>query len=156
MSTRSSISALQKDNTVKSIYCHWDGDLSGVGETLLTYYNSYEKANELLALGNLSSLYENLNPLPEAPEAFPKSDITEILTTHSYDKPQRGVTVAYHRDRKEKFEQEVHCSLRKFNKDNDFQMYNYLFKEGHWYVMSEYIKDREWVTLTDEMIKSEE
>jgi hypothetical protein len=155
MSTRSTISVLQKDNSVKSIYCHWDGYLSGAGETLLTYYNSYEKANQLIALGNLSSLYENLNPLPEAPEAFPKSDITEILTTHSYDRPQRGVTMAYHRDRKEKFEQEVHSSLEEFNRDNDFQCYNYLFKDRQWYVMSEEIKGREWVELTFEMIKKE-
>lgn len=155
MSTRSTISVLQKDNSIKSIYCHWDGYLKGVGETLLTHYDTYEKANELVALGNISSLYENLNPLPEAPEAFPKSHITEIITTHSFDRPQKNVTVAYHRDRNALFEQEVHRSFSEFNKNNDFQSYNYLFKEGKWYVMSEYVKEREWVELTDEMIHPE-
>lgn len=155
MSTRSTISVLQKDNSIKSIYCHWDGYLKGVGETLLTHYDTYEKANALVALGNISSLYENLNPLPEAPEAFPKSHITEIITTHSFDRPQKNVTVAYHRDRNTLFEQQVHRSFKEFNKNNDFQCYNYLFKEGKWYVMSEYIKEREWVELTDEMIHPE-
>lgn len=153
MSTRSSIAVLQNDGKVKSVYCHWDGNLQGVGETLLNHYNSYERANALVALGGLSSVYENLNPLPAAPEAFPKSDVTEILTTHTFDRPQKDVTVAYHRDRKEKFEQQVHSSLEKYKKDNDFQSYNYLYMGGQWYFMSIRIKGKEWIKLTAEEIE---
>ena len=156
MATRSTISVLQKDKSVKSVYCHWDGNLQGLGETLLKHYSTYERANALVALGGLSSVYENLNPLPEAPEAFPKSDITEILTTHSFDRPQRGVTVAYHRDRKEKFEQQVHDSLKSFHENNEFQRYNYLFKEGQWHAMGEDLKEGEWMLLTQELIDEEE
>jgi len=155
MSTRSSIAVLQNDGKVKSVYCHWDGNLQGVGETLLHHYNTYERANALVALGGLSVVYENLNPLLSAPEAFPKGNVAEIITTHSFDRRQSGVTVAYHRDRGDKFEQETHSSIRRFNKNNDFQLYNYLFMGGQWYVMGKYIKGEEWVVLTPEMIEKE-
>ncbi len=157
MSTRSRIAVLQEnDGSVKSVYCHWDGYVSGVGETLLNQYNTYERANAIVALGGLSSLHENLDPLPEAPEAsFPGKDKPDIITTHSFDKRQKDVTVAYHRDRKFPFEQQVHGSLAKFNRNKDFQTYNYIFMGGQWYVMSEYIKGKEWVRLTLEMVKSE-
>jgi hypothetical protein len=156
MSTRSSIAVLQeRDGSVISIYCHWDGYLSGVGETLLNHYNTYERANELVALGALSSLYENLNPLSEAPEAFPKQDVPEIITTHSFERPQKNVTVAYHRDRKQKFEQQVHTSFEKYKEDNDFQSYNYIFMGGQWYFMNTRIKSAEWIKLTPDEIKKE-
>ena len=156
MSTRSSIAVLQNDGKVKSVYCNHDGSLSGVGETLLSHYNTYERANALAALGGLSEVYENINPLPEAHEViFQVNTKPEIITTHSFDRPQRNVTVAYHRDRGDKFEQQVHHSIRRFNKSNDFQLYNYIFMGGQWYVMSEYIKGKEWVALTPEMIEKE-
>jgi hypothetical protein len=46
-------------DVVKSVYCHWDGNLSGVGATLQGYYDS-SKANQLVALGNLSKLGKNI------------------------------------------------------------------------------------------------
>ncbi len=58
MSTRSRIAVLQEnDGSVKSVYCHWDGYLSGVGVTLLNHYNTYQRANAVVALGGLSSLH---------------------------------------------------------------------------------------------------
>lgn len=161
MSTRSTISVLQENSSVKSIYCHFDGNLRGVGETLLTHYNTYEIANELVGLGGLSCVYKHLNPLPEAPERnHSGKGKPDIITTHSYYRPQEDVTVAYHRDRKRTFEQEVHGSLEDFYRNNDFQRYNYLFMGGRWYVMSEHykggeLKYGEWMELTQEMIEKE-
>ena len=60
MGTRSRIAIRNADNTYISIYCHWDGYPSHVGALLIKHYATEEKARELLALGNLSSLRENI------------------------------------------------------------------------------------------------
>lgn len=56
MSTRSRIGIENPDGTIRSIYCHWNGYLAGVGTILLEDYQSREKINELLDLGDISSL----------------------------------------------------------------------------------------------------
>jgi hypothetical protein len=121
MATRSRIAVLQKDGTVKSIYCHFDGYLSGVGAELLHHYNDYEKANALMALGNLSSVGEHLQPNPASP--------------HNFECSQKGVTSAYHRDRGEDFDQDTHKDLPDYLENGDFEEYNYLFVGGKWYLL---------------------
>lgn len=157
MSTRSRIAVLQENGKVKSIYCHSDGYLKGVGQTLLTFYNTYERANAIIALGDLSELHKNLTPLPEAPEAFYFGQgKPEMLTTHSYQRPQENVTIAFHRDRKEKMYKKMYSSLEHFYEKGAIEIYNYLFRDGKWYVMRRnYLKDSEWSELTHEVIKSE-
>ena len=156
MSTHSRIAVLQeKTGKVKSVYCHSDGYISGVGHTLLAYYNSYERANAIIALGGLSALHNNLDPLPEAPEAyFIGQGEPEIIKTHSYDRPQEGVTIAYHRDRKEKLQKQTYVSLEDFYEKGDLQRYNYLFKDGKWHVRMEQLRVKVWVELTVEMTAS--
>jgi hypothetical protein len=58
MGTRSTI-AIKHGERIKAVYCHWDGYVEGVGATLLENYDS-TKANFLIALGNISSLGENI------------------------------------------------------------------------------------------------
>lgn len=58
MGTRSRIGVMHGD-ICKSVYCHWDGDLSHNGQILQEHYDS-AKANQLVALGNLSSLGKNI------------------------------------------------------------------------------------------------
>ena len=108
MSTRSRIAIEKQDGTVTSIYCHFDGYISGNGETLQTNYSNREKVEQLIALGDISSL---------------KSDIDE--------------TIAYHRDRGEDLDQKQHTDVEKFY-DEAFEMgeeYAYLFtKDNKWLV----------------------
>lgn len=66
MATRSNIGVLQDDGTIKAIYCHWDGDPEHVGATLANHYDSHEKASELIALGDISSLSTTLELTAEA------------------------------------------------------------------------------------------
>lgn len=120
MSTRSTIAVAQPDGKVKSIYCHWDGYPSHNGKMLLENYNSSEKANELIALGGLSALCKNLTPSKDS--------------IHSFETPQEDVTIAYHRDRGEEFSQQQFKSLEDYEKNNDSQQYNYIFKKHKWYV----------------------
>lgn len=60
MSTRSNIAVRKKDGTIKVIYCHYDGYVEGVGLALYNHYNNAEKANELIALGDISSLADSI------------------------------------------------------------------------------------------------
>lgn len=53
MSTTSSINLVNEDGTIKSIYCHFDGDLRWVGRKLSKNYNTKELLNSLLELGDL-------------------------------------------------------------------------------------------------------
>lgn len=60
MATRSMIYKEQQDGTLKGIYCHWDGCLEYNGSILLEHYSDPEKLEKLLALGDISSLGEEL------------------------------------------------------------------------------------------------
>ena len=73
---------------VKYIYCHWDGYPNGVGKTLREHYDDKDLVDKLLALGDISSLREKLEPDKDKP--------------HTWENPQEDVTVAYHRDRGER------------------------------------------------------
>lgn len=54
MSTRSRIGIESEDGTVTSVYCHYDGYPSGVGNMLLTHFNGAERAVYLQQHGDLS------------------------------------------------------------------------------------------------------
>lgn len=56
MSTRCSIAVQYPDGSVAAVYCHFDGYLDGVGERLLTYYDSRKQAEEIVKGGGMSSL----------------------------------------------------------------------------------------------------
>jgi hypothetical protein len=58
MATRSRIAIENQDGTVTSIYCHFDGYLSGVGKKLFEHYDR-EKTEKLMELGDISVLGES-------------------------------------------------------------------------------------------------
>lgn len=61
MATRSTIWYKDIDsNNYKGVYCHWGGYPSNNGKLLLENYNSLEKVKELVSLGFLSSLREDI------------------------------------------------------------------------------------------------
>ena len=59
MATRSSVSTITKDG-IKAIYIHWDGYIGGVGKTLYNNYMNQEKIEELINIGDMSSLAETI------------------------------------------------------------------------------------------------
>lgn len=61
MATRSNICIKRKDGTIESIYCHWDGYLEGNGKVLLENYHDIDKINNLLDLGDISSLGDDVS-----------------------------------------------------------------------------------------------
>ena len=59
MATRSRIGIQLKDNSVLSVYHHWDGYPSWLGRILTTHYNSRELASELIDGGDMSCAWTN-------------------------------------------------------------------------------------------------
>jgi len=76
MGTRSRIGIQLKDNSVLSVYHHWDGYPEWLGKTLVERYNSKEKASELIDGGDMSCCWSDSlwgKQLPEgeyAPEYY--------------------------------------------------------------------------------------
>lgn len=123
MSTNASIGIYHKDTKQSTfIYCHNDGYLEHLGVMLELYYNSPEKAQALIDLGDLSAVYANPAPL------------IGTESEHSFDHPMNNVTVAYHRDRDEDFHQEIFDGYKACDISNRlYTNYMYLYKDNQWY-----------------------
>jgi hypothetical protein len=118
MATRSTIALVNSDGTVSQIYCHWDGYLEHNGKILLEHYNTYDRVEELMNLGNLSLLAPSVNP----------------TTTHTFKNPEDGVCVAYGRDRGEDDTQaRKYWDKEMYRLSGQVEEYNYLFENGEWY-----------------------
>ena len=121
MSTRSFIAKQIGDDEYLTIYCHSDGYLSYNGAMLIDHYNTEEKVDELLKLGDLSCLCQKLNPDPTKPHSF------------DYGERQKDVTVAYGRDRGETNIEARTCSMEKLDDPQNWTEYVYIFnKDNGW------------------------
>jgi hypothetical protein len=129
MGTRSRIGVMHGDK-VKSIYCHWDGYLEGVGATLLKHYDS-AKANHLVALGDMSSLQADIGEK----HAFSKFDLpTEEV--EAFQTLTENWCTFYGRDRGEKgTEHKVDHTFAEFLErvDGCGGEYYYIMENGEWY-----------------------
>ncbi len=56
MSTRSVIGKKIAPDTVQYVYCHFDGDINGVGQDLLDQCTNEQALNELLARGDCDDI----------------------------------------------------------------------------------------------------
>ena len=93
MGTRSRIGVMH-GTICKSVYCHWDGYLEHNGAILQEHYNS-TKANELVALGDMSSLR------PEIGVEHHFSHFDTDMTQEEYYEKFGNMCTFYGRDRKE-------------------------------------------------------
>ena len=110
MATRSSIGIRTKDNKFKAVYCHWDGYPEYTGQVLLDNYDTEEKIEKLLELGDLSSIGETIEKC-----------------------------VVYHRDRGEKLNPARIFETEKEMCDHFRECwceYSYLFEDNNWYVIN--------------------
>ena len=129
MGTRSRIGVMHGDN-VKSIYCHWDGYLGFNGEILQEHYDS-AKANNLVALGDMSSLRPELGEK----HAFSQFDVS-AEEIEAYKAQTENWCTFYGRDRGEKgTEYKVATTFDQFLEqcDNCGAEYYYIMKDGVWY-----------------------
>jgi len=120
MATRGNIGIINEDGSVTGIYVHWDSYPENVGKLLLKHYNTSCIVCELMDLGDLSYLAENLYCDDN---------------NHSFENPVDGVCVAYGRDRGETgVESRVFNNISEFEKfaDRTGADYQYLFNNGKW------------------------
>lgn len=61
MATRSMIGIKYNDDNCEAIYCHWDGNFHNVGYHLHHYYKNIEKIKNLIALGDICSLHQEID-----------------------------------------------------------------------------------------------
>ena len=137
MGTRSRIGVMH-GNKVKSIYCHWDGYLSFNGRILQESYDS-AKANELVALGDLSSLRANIGEK----HAFSKHDVP-AEEVEAFETLTENWCTFYGRDRGEKgTEFEVDHTFAEFLErvDGCGAEYYYIMENGQWYCGSMHERD---------------
>ena len=73
MSTRSRIGILLPDDSILSVYHHWDGYPEWLGVTLEEHFNTFEKASELIDGGNMGSCYSD-NEFDYEKQEFVKQD----------------------------------------------------------------------------------
>lgn len=140
MGTRSRIGVMHGD-IVKSVYCHWDGYYDHNGRILLEHYNS-SKANQLVALGDMSTLRKEI----EIPEG----------TEHSFDKSNDDITVFYGRDRGEE-----NTSWKVAHSFNEFLgqvegcggEYYYIMKDGVWYAGKMYGSNALQLAALEELLE---
>ena len=72
MGTRSRIGIQLQDDSILSVYCHWDGYPSFNGKVLREFYNTKEKASELINGGDMSCTWTNAGWTNETlPESGP-------------------------------------------------------------------------------------
>jgi len=110
---------------VRAVYCHWDGYLEHNGSILHKHYASSPKVNNLIALGDLSSLGTQIG------EAHPFSPHTseedKALYEHAKD---QGYCTFYTRDRGEDAPFKVYKNLKEAETyfENSWCEYLYVFK----------------------------
>ena len=110
MATRSRIGIQLADQSILSVYCHWDGYPEFNGVKLVEHFNSHDAAAELIDGGDMSSLWTNEGGNNEVlPEVGP-----QYYTSRGdeYTAPRLDTT------------------LGKYLADNE--EYAYLFTNGKW------------------------
>lgn len=137
MSTRSRIGIQNKDGSIESIYCHFDGYYEGVGRMLVENYTDESTVRELISLGNLSSLgtkpVENkCNWWDDLSEYITnmKCYIKEVMKRHP-----EGTCDTY-RIRGDENSDAIVCSNIEEYKElvnSTWGEYGYLFKDNNWY-----------------------
>ena len=103
MATRSRIGIELKDNSVLSVYHHWDGYPQWLGKQLMKHYNTRDKVTELIDGGDMSvCLTDDGEPSPQ------------YYSLRGEDCPPR-----LDKDMEEFF--------------SDGEEYSYIFRNGNWF-----------------------
>ena len=144
MSTRSLICKQIDKDKYKAIYCHSDGYLEHNGVILYTYYKDKSKVEDLIKLGDISKLGKEVSPDSSKP--------------HNFKERQDDVTVAYHRDRGEKFHSKDFLTREELIKYSIKSSENilYVYEDGVWKYIDTMHKNYDSViehNLKQELIK---
>ena len=119
MATRSTIAIQLENNSIKQVYCHWDGYLSNNGNILVNHYKDSAKVLELINQGSISILDKNINPSKDS--------------KHDFNNKETDVCVFYSRDREEELDIDNFENFEDYTSNVNFEEFNYIFKDGEWY-----------------------
>jgi hypothetical protein len=136
MATRSTIALLRDNGEVVKVYCHWDGYLDNNGRLLVENYNTSEKIEALLAGGDISSLGEVIGEKHPF-DTFNKDKMSAEDLALAAKADKERWTLYYGRDRGETgTEPKVYADLGLYERNAQFEEYNYCFIFGEWYFKS--------------------
>ena len=132
MATRSTIALEYANGQVDQVYCHWDGYLDHNGKLLLENYTDPFKVQQLMDLGDLSSLGPNVGDKHDFDSPFKYG-------TPEYDadmNARREVCTFYGRDRGEEgTERKRFADFADYKKEHQYEEYEYILRtDGIWYV----------------------
>ena len=134
MGTRSRIGIQLADESILSVYHHWDGYPEWLGRILSTHYNSREQAAELIDGGDMSVCWTD--------DHFRNSD-GKIEKKAEYG-PQ------YYSERGESCPPRLDNKVSEYVNKNNNEEFAYIFRDGAWvcYNMNEFDdKDPEIVEI---------
>ena len=114
MSTRSRIGILLPDDSILSVYHHYDGYPEWLGVKLKENYNTYEKASELIDGGNMSNCYYDEKYNAETGEYTPIAD-----PKPSYYGGEEEAPI-------------LSKNFDEFTKIDSWQEYSYVFVKDRW------------------------
>ena len=136
MATRSTIALLRDNGEVVKVYCHWDGYLRNNGKLLVENYNTPEKIEALLAHGDISSLGAVVGEKHPF-DTYDKSKLSAEDLALAERAEAEDWTLYYGRDRGETgVEPKVYGNLGLYERNAQFEEYNYCFIYGTWYYQS--------------------
>lgn len=120
MATRSYILKENDDGTYTGIYCHHDGYLTYNGAMLLDHYNTKDRVEKLLSMGNVSVLDTTIEPYPGI--------------AHDFESRQDGVSLFYKRDGESKENEDAEIvSIHDIDDPSSWIEYCYIFgKDNKW------------------------
>ena len=118
MSTRSAIGIVNADKTITVIYAHWDGYPEHNGQILVNSYKTEDKVRQLMDLGDLSVLGDEIGSKVDF-DSFTSKDNNQCCA-YGRDRGEEGVSALVLNNLAEVWEQYSWCS------------YVYLFKNGKW------------------------
>ena len=120
---------------IVSTYGHWDGYPEWAGKYLKRFYNNPMKVKQLLKLGQqgISSIDKSMKGGKD----------------HSFDKPKKGETVFYGRDRGEKSNATSKWKSRDAVKFHSGEEFAYIFnmKDKKWYYKASRGNPKDWKLL---------
>ena len=116
MGTRSRIGIQLKDDSILSVYCHYDGYPSFNGRVLREFYNTKEKVSRLINGGDMSCTWTNAG--------WNNETLPEMGPLHY---TMRGESIENNAPELSK----DHGEYLKMSADSD-EEYSYLFADGEW------------------------
>ena len=133
MSTRALIGVVQDDQTIKSVYHHFDGYPEWLGTVLEDKYNTEDKANRLISGGDMSCCWTQSRWQADGSQ-----------TKIPYYGPQ------YYTGRGERLRITTTDNFEEFTELDCDNEYSYLFKDGKWhgYIIERTRDQKTWV-ITD-------